>query len=381
MSAARPLKLLLIVNRLTVAGGAEIQLGHLAVELAGLGHEVTICCIFRSYVDLGRFEEVGVKVLSLQAETRKERPRALGKLVQLAKAADVVQCTMWDASLWGRIAAIVARRPVIVADHATNRSIQLAASGASRQRWIALHNRLLDRFTYATVICAESQREVLASEGVDPAKIVYIPNGIPLEEIVAEATRPPRRTSLGIDGEGPVLIQIGVFRPEKNQIGGIETVRALRETIPDAQLALVGDGDERVDVEGKATALGTDGWAHFVGFREDIAALLGLADLMLLPSISDTLPVTVLEAMTVGVPVVATDVGDVAATLGEAGVCVPRPDAGELAAACAAILADPGRRERMAAVGRERSHAFGAAEMARHYAELFAHAAAERGRR
>jgi glycosyltransferase involved in cell wall biosynthesis len=374
--ATRPLKLLLIVNRLTLAGGAEIQLGHLAVELAGLGHEVTICCIFRSYVDQGRFDDAGVKVVSLQAETRNERPRAVGSLVQLAKEADVVQCTMWDASLWGRIAAIIARRPVIVADHATNRSIQLATSGASRQRWIALHNRLLDRFTFATVICAESQREVLTAEGVDPGKIVYIPNGIPLQEITAAAAHPPSRASLGIDGDGPIVIQVGVFRPEKNQIGGIETVAALRERIPDAQLALVGDGDDRVEVEDKATALDARGWAHFVGFREDIAALFGAADLMLLPSISDALPITVLEAMTAGVPVVATDVGDVGATLGEAGICVPHPDPAELAAACATVLTDPARRERMAAVGRERSEAFGATEMGRRYADLFQRAAA-----
>ncbi len=337
---------------------------------------MTICCIFRSYVDQRRFDEAGVKVVSLQAETRNERPRAVGKLVRLAKQADVVQCTMWDASLWGRIAAILARKPVVVADHATNRSIQLATSGQSRQRWIALHNRLLDRFTYATVICAESQREVLRSEGVDPGKIVYIPNGIPLDQITAAAEHPPTRASLGIDGDGPIVAQIGVFRPEKNQIGGIETVAALRESVPDARLALIGDGDDRGEVEGKADALDARGWAHFVGFRDDIAALLGLADLMLLPSISDALPVTVLEAMTVGVPVVATDVGDVAATLGEAGICVPRPDPAELAAACAEVLTDPARAVRMAEIGRERSHAFGATEMARRYAEVFERAAA-----
>lgn len=336
---------------------------------------MTICCIFRSYVDQRRYDEAGVRVVSLRAETRNDRPRVLGKLVRLARAADVVQCTMWDASLWGRIAAIVARRPVIVADHATNRSIQLAASGASRQRLIALHNRLLDRFTYATVIVAESQREVLVSEGVDPAKIVYIANGIPLAEVSAQAAQAPDRASLGIGDAGPVIVQIGVFRPEKNQIGGIETVRELRGLIPDAQFALVGDGDERAAVEVRARALGTDDWAHFIGFREDVAALLGLADLMLLPSLSDALPVTVLEAMTVGVPVVATDVGDVAATLGEAGICVPRADPGELAAACASVLTDPRRRQEMAVVGRERSKRFGAAEMARRYSELFERAA------
>jgi glycosyltransferase involved in cell wall biosynthesis len=368
---ARPVrKVLLIINAL-IHGGAEAQLIHLAIGLAKSGHEVTLCCIDGTYVDLGLLERAGVEIVSLGAKKRHQRIVALPHLVRLARGADVVQCTIWDASLWGRIAAILARRPVVVADHATDRSIHVSSTGASRASWIALHNRLLDRFTYATVACAISQREVLRGEGVDPGKIVHIPNGLPLDEIVTAAKDGPSREVLGIAEDAPVIAQVGVFRQEKNQLGALEAVALLRETIADAQLVFVGDGPTKSRVEERAGELGA-GWAHFLGYRTDVPAQLALADLMIQPSKADAMPMTVLEAMVLGVPVVATDVGDIRSMLGgEAGICVPPDDEEGLASACAELLVDDDRRTAMSAAARKIASTFDAAVMVRSYELLF----------
>lgn len=356
-------------------GGAEKQLMHLAKGLAESGHEVTLCCMDGVHVDVQPLRDAGVEIVSLGAKGRLQRLAALPRLTRLARRSEIVHCTIWDASLWGRIAAILARRPVVVAEHATDRSIHTSANGASRGSWIAAHNRLLDRFTFATVACASGQRPVLESEGVSAAKIVYIPNGLPLDRIAAVAAASPGRAALGIPEAAPAIVQVGVFREEKNQAGALEAVAELRATGSDAQLVFVGDGPTMADVEAKAAELGGD-WAHFLGYRDDVPAVLACADLMLQPSAADAMPMTVLEAMSLGVPVVATDVGDVRAMLRDrAGLCVPPGDPSALAAACAELLGDDERRRQMGEAGREIAAESDSKEMVHSYERLFEAAA------
>lgn len=368
--SSSPRKLLLIINHLNIFGGAERQLTILARGLAGLGYEVTACSLEPSPLDPRALAAEGIKLVAFRTENRRERLVTLPRLVGLARRADVVQCTMWDASLWGRLAAIATRRPVIVADHATDRSVQVSARGAPRAKWIARHNRLLDRFTYATVACAESQRPVLVGEGVDPSKIVHIPNGVPIDEIVRSARGGPTRRELGIPDDAPVAMQVGVFRPEKNQLGALHAFERVRDTLGDAHLIFVGDGETRAEVEREA---GVDANAvHFLGMREDVPALLPLADAMLLPSLSDAMPMTVLEAMALGVPVVASDVGGVRGALGEeAGLCVPAGDDAGFAEACLRVLGDRALRRELGEAGVSRARRYDATVMARRYAALF----------
>jgi glycosyltransferase involved in cell wall biosynthesis len=370
-----PRKVLLIVNAL-IHGGAEVQLMHLAVGLAQSGHEVTLCCVDGTYIDPQPLERAGVEIVSLHAQKRLQRMAALPRLVRLARRSDIVHCTIWDASLWGRIAAILARRPVVVADHATDRSIHVSSTGASRASWIALHNRVLDRFTYATVACATSQREVLLGEGVSPGKIVHIANGLPIAQLVASAANGPSREDLGIPQNTPLVMQVGVFRQEKNQLGALEAIARMRNTVKDAQLVFVGDGPNRARVEERMSEIGAS-WTHFLGYRSDVPALLALADIMVQPSIADAMPMTVLEAMALGVPVVATDVGDVCSMIdGGAGICVPPNDLEAIAQACTAILSDEHRRTAMGAAAAKRAAAFDSSAMVHSYGLLF-HAACD----
>jgi glycosyltransferase involved in cell wall biosynthesis len=362
----------MVINVLAPFGGAEVQLGNLARGLSARGHEVTICCMDHSLVTREELLADGIELIELHRRSRGQRPSALPRLVQLARRADVVHCTMWDPSLWGRIAAILARRPAIVADHATDRKVQVSASGAPRATWIALHNRLLDRFTFATVACAQSQRQVLISEGVAPLKIVYIPNGVSVESIrAAAATGATTREALGIPADAPLVVQVGLFRPEKNQRGALEAVAAVRDRVPGTHLAFVGAGPTQAEVEQRAAELGASEWVHFLGSRGDAPSVMALADLSILPSISDAMPMTVLESMAVGTPLLATDVGDVRETLGDAGLCVPAEEPQALAAECASLLKDEGRRAAMSAAGAEQARDFDAAAMVDRYDALF----------
>jgi len=364
-------RVLLVIGKLGPAG-AESQLITLAIGLARRGDNVTLACITKILVDRSRLEDAGVRVVELSAG-RRTRFLAVAALALLARRADVVHCTLWDASLWGRIAAVLARRPVIVTDHSTNRRMQLSSSGVSRGRWIALHNRALDRFTFATVACATAQLPLLMSEGVSSAKIVHIPNGLAIEAVEAAAGQAVGRDELGIPATARVVVHVARLQPVKNQRATLDMVMRLNDEIGPVHAVFVGDGRDRAELERQAGVLGSS-WAHFLGRRSDVPALIALADLVVLPSMAEAMPMSIIEAIVVGVPVVATDVGDVRRVLTAtgAGICVPAGDPEAFYAACKQVLTDAALRRELTANARAARPLFDARTMVERYATLFA---------
>jgi hypothetical protein len=112
-------RILLVVSNLGM-GGAEWQVAHLARGLAGLGHEVTIVALGRVRAPTGPLTSAGVSIVCLGATHPRARLARLPALTRLARRADIVHCTNRDASLYCRLAALAARRPVVVTDLCTD---------------------------------------------------------------------------------------------------------------------------------------------------------------------------------------------------------------------------------------------------------------------
>jgi glycosyltransferase involved in cell wall biosynthesis len=365
-------RLLLVVNNVE-PGGAERQAMHLAAGLAARGHAVTLVALGAVRIDVQELRDAGVRVCALGAVGPRARLAALPTLTRMARRADVVHCTNWDPSLYGRLAALLARRPVVVSDHTADRSINVSRGGSPRARWIAAHHRMLGRLTAATVYCAEVQQDLLAGEGVPRDRLVHIPNGIPVAAMRDAARSGPSRADLGIREQARVVIHVANFRPEKNQAQTLATVAALRRQGGDVRAVFVGSGPEEEDVRRQAAALGAD-WALFLGARSDVPALLALADLLVLPSRADAMPLVALEAMALGVPVVAYDVGDVGRVLrtSRGGLCVAHLDGDAFTEACRRVLSDPALSGELSRRGRAASAGFDAERMVRRYEEVFA---------
>ena len=366
-------RLLLVVSNLE-PGGAERQAMHLAAGLSERGHDVTLLALGFVRADVEPLRDAGVRVASLGAVGPRARLAALPALTRLARRADLVHCTNWDASLYGRLAAVLARRPVVVADHfQADRSIQVSRRGKPRGRWVAIHHRVLGRVTAATVYCAHAQEAVLAGEDVPRDRLVHIPNGIPVASVRAAAASGLRKADLGVPEHAQVVLHVANFRPEKNQGQTLATVAALREQAGEVRAVFVGSGPEEEAVRRQAAELGA-GWAIFLGQRVDVPAVLALADVLVLPSRAEAMPMVVLEAMALGVPVVAYDVGDVRRVLEESGggLCAARLDGEAFTAACRGVLDDPALREQLAQRGRAASARFDAERMVRRYEEVFA---------
>jgi glycosyltransferase involved in cell wall biosynthesis len=168
-------------------------------------------------------------------------------------------------------------------------------------------------------------------------------NGVPDLGAAAPRARRP--------GDPLVIGSLGRLHRQK---GYDVLLRALAE-IAEAELVLVGDGEERVSLEALAHELGVAGRVRFAGWDADARARLAGFDIFVLPSRFEAFPLSIVEAMLAGRPVVATDVGSVreAVRHGETGLLVLPDDPAALAAALVRLLGDGVDRARLAAAGRQ----------------------------
>jgi glycosyltransferase involved in cell wall biosynthesis len=174
--------------------------------------------------------------------------------------------------------------------------------------------------------------------------------------IVRCGVEPARYGAAPRDRFGQHVLFIGRLAAVKGVPLLLEAFARVRPSYPDARLTLVGDGPDRAALEAQATTLGLTGTARFAGYRsqEEVAALLAEADMLVLPSFAEGLPVVLMEALASRIPVIATQVAAVAELVrdGETGYLVPPGDVESLADRIDRLLADPELCRRMGEAGR-----------------------------
>ena len=182
-----------------------------------------------------------------------------------------------------------------------------------------------------------------------------IPNGVPTDEYAPDPNKRAQwRQAHGIEPHATVLTHVGRFAPPKNHALLIEAFAQTRADTP-LYLLLVGGGELENAVREQVAALGLQGRVRFLGIRADVADILRESDVFVLSSRVEGNPLSVLEAMAAGLPVVSTAVGGVPELVRdrETGLLVPSEDAGALAQAMQALVDDPARRQAMGAAARQ----------------------------
>jgi glycosyltransferase involved in cell wall biosynthesis len=185
-----------------------------------------------------------------------------------------------------------------------------------------------------------------------PSNLHHIPNGLDLERFTPVGPR----ADLGIPGDGPVIGSVAALRAEKNLARLFRAAALLRDKGFAFRLLLVGDGPERAMLERLAADLSLAGRTLFAGHVPEPAAAYRAMDIFALSSDTEQMPFSVMEAMASGVPVAATDVGDVRVMLPPEGVPYVAPlDPEALASAIEPLLADAGLRARLGAAARAKA--------------------------
>lgn len=185
-------------------------------------------------------------------------------------------------------------------------------------------------------------------------RLHYIPNGLDLTRFRPEGLRMP----LAPPGEGPVIGTVAKLRPEKNLARLLRACATLHRDGFVFRLLVIGSGPEEEALKRLAAELGIGGITRFAGHVTDPAAAYRAMDVFALSSDTEQMPFSVMEAMASALPVASTDVGDVAAMLGEAGrpFLAPKDD-GALAAALRPLLAEAPLRHRVGAANRAKAEA------------------------
>lgn len=233
-------------------------------------------------------------------------------------------------------------------------------------------NRLLIRRRDRVVAVSEHVRQALISnEGIAPDRVAVIRNGVNTDMFRANPERRSDiRRELGYSDEHEVVIQVARLNHLKDHATAIRAIAALRASRPQLRMMLVGDGELRGDLQEMVAQFDLASCVRFLGARNDVSRLLPAADVFLLSSLAEGIPLTLVEAMLSGVPSVATRVGGVPEVIedGRHGLLADAGDAVGLADCLRRLLDDPPLRKRIVEAGLERARQlFGEASMLAQY--------------
>jgi glycosyltransferase involved in cell wall biosynthesis len=361
----RPIRVLRVIARLNV-GGPALHVTYLARGLAERGYETTLVAgdIARGEESMAFVaEQAGVEVVPLPGLSRELSPvhdaLAAWRLARLIRRVrpDVVHTHTAKAGAVGRAAALLAgRRPVVV--HTFHGHVLRGYFGTLGTLAFRAIETVLARATDRLVAVSPEVRDELVGLGVAPAsKFSVVRLGIELEPRVAfdgDAAEVRRRHGIGT--ERFVVGWFGRMTAVKRTDDLLSVLAALRERGIDALLLFVGDGDDRERLEERAHELGLAQACLFLGYQEDVAPWYAICDAVVLTSASEGTPVTIIEALAAGRPVVATDVGGVPDVVdeGETGFLVAAGDTHAMAERLELLARDPARRAQMGREGRKR---------------------------
>ncbi len=222
------------------------------------------------------------------------------------------------------------------------------------------------------VVVADRVREDAIAEGVKPSRIVKIANGVSLPEPDLEQVRRARH-DLGLNEGCQVLLSVGRLRHQKGHSVLLKSLPGVLRRFPNIQVLIAGDGVLRADLEAEAAALGVSANVKFLGMRRDVPLLMALADMFIFPSRFEGMPNAVLEAMSHGLPVIATSVQGVDEIVrdGQNGLIVPMDDPAALEQAIIRLLANPAEMEGLGRAARATMESeYTVEKMCRQYEQL-----------
>jgi len=320
----------------------------------------SIFCVSRwppppSYTDteahaaaLARLERAGTRFLPLRRK-RKLELAAWARLARFLRGerVDVLHAHKFGSNVWGTLAGSAARVPVLLAHEHT-----WSYEGQPLRRFLdrELIARRAERFI---AVSREDQRRMSAVEHIDPARTLFIPNGIPPSPA---PTGRDVRAELGIAPGVPVVGTVGVLRAQKAHHVLLRAASELARRGSPVAVLIAGQGSQQGRIEALARELGIADRVHLLGFREDVSDVLGALDVAVSCSDFEGSPLAVLEYMEAARPIVATAVGGVPDLIdnGVHGLLVPPRDSRALADAIASLLADPRRARALGANARAR---------------------------
>jgi glycosyltransferase involved in cell wall biosynthesis len=302
--------------------------------LAREGYEVMVSCSVAGGLSepLG---EANVPVRPLLDKLVKRRvsvafARELRRLIREERF-DLVHAHIYASASAAAIAVLGTGVPLVVTEHTE------ALWQGRRERWAS--RRVYRRAEHIIAVSSAIRQRLIERDAVPPERITVIHNAV----IPAPDTSPSALP--GELREGPLVGVVARLQPEKGVANFLRAAARVCTAVPDARFLVAGDGPLREELLALAGRLGVGERVRFLGYRADARALVGLLDVLVVPSLTEGTPLIVLEAMAAGIPVVASAVGGIPDQIrhNEEGLLVPAGDPAALADALLELLQDPDR--------------------------------------
>ena len=338
-------------------GGAEIMCENLTYALKNAGQDVFVVSLYAERTPIAqRMEEAGIRIVYLDKKLGLDLSMVpkLAKLMRQERP-DVVH-THLDVIKYAVAAARLSGVKKCV--HTVHSLADREAEG--RVQKIINGTYFRSGWSVPVALTPEVQTSIAEFYGLPLAQIPVIYNGIDLSRCVPKTTYE--------SGETVKILHVGRFDIPKNHAGLLEAFRLLRQSHPECRLRLVGDGDLRADMEALAREKGIDDAVEFCGMQSNVYPYLHEADIFTLPSIYEGNPMTIIEAMGTGLPIVASRVGGIPDMIsdGESGLLV-EPEPQSICDGLARMAEDSALRRRLGENAKAQSQRFSAEQMAKDY--------------
>lgn len=358
------MKVLHLINSLS-RGGAESLLKDLLILMKKNGVQVDILTLTSWQNELGeelQKEEISIFSTGLNSIYS---PKQVLRIIPFLKSYDLVHVHLFPAQYWYCLAAKLTKASItaLTTEHSTwNR----------RRNWFLFkHFDSLVYQQYAKIICVseEVQKNICFWIPNLKEKTITIKNGIVIDRYALAEPCPIEQLASGLSKNDKLILMAARMSSAKDQ----ETlIRAIKLLPPNYRLLLAGEGERKEVLVNFVREMGLADRVHFLGFRADLASVLKSVDLFVLSSHWEGFGLAAVEAMASGLPVLGSNVGGLAQTLGRAGVVFPRGDYESLAGMIRRFLTDRKYYESKSVESRERAKSFSIEQTASEYLKIYA---------
>lgn len=337
-------KILLVLT--STAGGAGLQSYYLAKYLPSAEIDLTVA-FGEGYPLDSEFAKLGIPIVPLSFSRKISPLKNFKGFIELYRLMrrhkfQVVCMACSVAGFWGRIAAYLAGIPFRVF------IIHVYASRPHQpkilQIFFLLIEKILDRLTTHYIAVSEATKVFGVSKGImKEDKVTVIHNGVNFAGDSRPSEKQFLRKEFGFQSNGQLVGFIGRLEPQKGIPFFIRAAVLVKKKIPEAEFLIVGSGPQQTEYESLVNSLGAKSYVKFTGWRDDISRILESLDVFCLPSLWEQFPLSVLEALSLGKPVIASNVDGVSEVVvnNKTGLLVPPADSESLAEGIINLLEDP----------------------------------------
>lgn len=316
--------------------------------------------------DIDLVISAGVKIMVLESMVRKINPlhdiKALWELVGIIRKErpDIVHTHTSKAGVLGRLAAAICRVPVVI--HMPHGHVFTGHFNSVAAKVFMRTEQFMDKFTTYQVALTNDEKNDYLKFGIAlPEKLVNIHSGVDIKKFcTGPASTQDAKKALGISSKKKVVGTVGWLLPIKGPMVLLKAMGHVWEKLPDVSLVFVGNGPLQSSLKSCARQLGALDKVHFLGWRDDVHAVMPAFDVFALASLNEGMGRVLVEAMAAGKPVVGSDVGGIRDLVhhGVNGLRVPKGDAQALGRAILQLLENKKKAKDMGKQGQKISQAY-----------------------